>query len=305
MKHGLYTVTYSAVWYRGEALTLKEFFARAKELGFQGVELGLKRPHASPLDLDERACEEIREELDRQGLDLAACASYNDFSSPIVERGEVELYFVKGQINLTRALGAKILRLFAAWPGITLRDGVATYDMTRRYIQTHYPDTTYLERWNLVKEGLREAATYAEEAGVVLALQNHIPIINTYQDMLAFVREVDSPALKACLDCPLLRPRDGDADYVAQAVRDTGALQVHSHYGGEFYRDEQGAAQLDGQTNYPAFVEALKEIGYDGYICYEFCHPCVDEQHNAAGVERVDEQTRMAAEYMSRVIAEA
>jgi sugar phosphate isomerase/epimerase len=305
MKVGLYSVTYAGVWYRGKALRLSQFIARAKELGFDGVEIGLKRPHGSPLDLDEKACERIGKELDRQGIELAACASYNDFSSPIPEHREVELYFLKGQIRLTRSLGAKILRVFAAWPGITIRDGVGTYDMTRRYAETHYADATYLERWRFVREGLREAAQYAGEAGVILALQNHAPIIRTYEDMLAFVREVGSPHMKACLDCPLLRPRDGDADYVSRAVRDTGDLQVHSHFGGEFHRGKRGRAELDGETNYPAFVKALKEIGYKGYLCYEFCHPCLDAKHQPAGMERVDEQTRMACEYMRRVIAAA
>jgi sugar phosphate isomerase/epimerase len=305
MKLGLYSVTYSGVWYRGRALTLSEFIARAKQFGFDGVEIGLKRPQASPLDLNEKACDGIRKELSRQEVELAACASYNDFSSPVLEDREVQLHFLRGQIKLTKALGAKILRVFAAWPGITFRDGVATYDMTRRYIETHYPDTTYLERWNFVKEGLKEAAGYAEEAGVVLALQNHAPIIRTYEDMLAFIREVDSPFVKACLDCPLLRPRDGDAEYVAQAVRDTGALQVHSHFGGEFRRNQQGQVQLDANTNYPAFVRALKGIGYDGCLCYEFCHLCLDDRHQVAGIDRIDEQVRLAAEYMSQVIATA
>jgi len=305
MKVGLYSVTYSGLWYAGAPLSVEEFISGAKELGFQGVELALKRPHASPVDVDEKGCERIRQALDRQGVELAACASYNDFSSPVLERREADLYFVKGQIELVRALGAGILRVFAAWPGVTLRDGIGTYDMTRRYVQAHHPDTTHLEKWRFVREMLREAAGFAEEAGVTLALQNHEPIIERYTDMLAFIREVDSPALKACLDCPLLRPRAGEPEYVAHAVRDTGELQVHSHFGGEFHRDEQGRAQLNENVAYPAFVEALKEIGYDGYICYEFCHPCLDDKHDPAGVEKVDEQSRMAAEYMRRLIDEA
>lgn len=305
MKIGLYSVSYSAVWYRGEALSTEDLIGRAKDLGFDGIELGLKRPHASPLDLDERGCEEILAELDRQGMELAACAGYNDFSSPVVEHREVQLHFLKAQIELTRMLGARILRVFAAWPGITMRDGLATYDIVRRQLPLQWPDTTNLEKWYFVRDGLREAADMAAAAGIVLALQNHLPVIERYEHMIQFVREIDSPNLKACLDCPLLRPRTGDAEYVAQAVRDTGDLQVHSHYGGEFFRDADGVVQLDGDIAYPAFISALKEIGYDGWLCYEFCHPCLDGKHNPAGIDRVDEQVGMAAEYMRRVIAEA
>jgi hypothetical protein len=52
------------------------------------------------------------------------------------------------------------------------------------------------------------------------------------------------------------------------------------------------------------FIAWAKERGYDGWFCYEFCHPCLDERHEPAGIERVDEQVGMATEYMKRVIAE-
>ena len=36
MRVGLYSVTYSGVWYRGPALSAVEFITRAKECAFQG-----------------------------------------------------------------------------------------------------------------------------------------------------------------------------------------------------------------------------------------------------------------------------
>ena len=41
--------------------------------------------------------------------------------------------------------------------------------------------------------------TLAPVAGVVLALQNHEPVIRDYRDVLAMIREVGSPAFKACI----------------------------------------------------------------------------------------------------------
>jgi sugar phosphate isomerase/epimerase len=58
-------------------------------------------------------------------------------------------------------------------------------------------------------------------------------------------------------------------------------------------------------TNYPAFVKALVEIGYKGYLCYEFCHPALNERHEPAGIEKVDEQAQFAMEYMRKVLLEA
>ena len=146
----------------------------------------------------------------------------------------------------------------------------------------------------------------AEKAGVTLALQNHRPIITHYQDMLDLICEVNSPALKACLDAPLLKEQDDD--YVAKAVRETGDLQVLSHYGGEW--EEKGGEVVLSRwyysagrpTNYPTFVKALKEIGYTGYLCYEFCHPALVD-HTLQGLDFILKQVSMAARYMRKLVA--
>lgn len=55
----LYSITYLGVWYRGGSLTWKEVLRRAKDFGFDGVEFDAKRPHANPMDWDERTRREI------------------------------------------------------------------------------------------------------------------------------------------------------------------------------------------------------------------------------------------------------
>ena len=52
MKTALYTVTYNGQFYKGGALSLDEILPRVADMGFDGVEIGAKRPVASPLDLD-------------------------------------------------------------------------------------------------------------------------------------------------------------------------------------------------------------------------------------------------------------
>lgn len=204
MKVGLYSITYLGIWYEGPALKVKEFIHKAKELGFDGIELDGKRPHANPMDLDQRARDDIREECERLGLEIPAIASNNDFSSPVPEHRECQLLMVRQQARLAADLGARVVRLFAAWPGVTYRDGLALYEEARQGWERAYPDVPRLERWRLVRECLEEAAAIGEEYGVVMALQNHAPIIRHYQDTLDLVREVSSPWLRVCLDAPLL-----------------------------------------------------------------------------------------------------
>ncbi|GAI24617.1 unnamed protein product [marine sediment metagenome] len=53
IKVGLYSITYSGIWYKGGHLTIKDMIRKAKALGYDGIEIDLKRPHGFPLDLDE------------------------------------------------------------------------------------------------------------------------------------------------------------------------------------------------------------------------------------------------------------
>jgi sugar phosphate isomerase/epimerase len=123
------------------------------------------------------------------------------------------------------------------------------------------------------------------------------------------VAQVDSPAFKACLDVPLFTCQD-DA-WVYQAVRAAGPLQIHTHFNGEFQRDADGRvveksipAYKRGPVNYPTFVRALKEIGYTGYHCFEFCHEALDGRMVAQGREYVDEQAALALEYLRDIMVE-
>lgn len=311
MKVGLYSITYLGVWYDGPALTFEEFVKRAKAYGYAGIELDGKRPHGNPLDLDPRTRERMRNVLAREGIEIPCVAANNDFSSPIPEHRECQLLMVRELARLAADLGAKVVRLFAAWRGIVMRNGLATYDLVHGDFYTferQYPYATWLERWNFVKECLKEAAAFGEEFGVVMALQNHAPLIRHWKDCYDLVREVNSPWLKVCLDLPLLGRYDGE--WVRQAALTVGDLQVHSHFGGEFYRDGAGRVQPKpwsfGQSlpDYGYFIRLMKEVGYDGYFCYELCHPVLSDAHEPLGLDYVDEQAQLAQEFMGTLLKE-
>lgn len=309
MKVGLYSITYLGIWYDGPALTFDDFVKRAKEYGYSGIELDGKRPHGNPMDLDQRARDRMRNTLEREGVEIPCVAANNDFSSPVPEHRECQLLMVRELARLAADLGAQVVRLFAAWPGVVMRDGIATYDLVRSDFYTferQFPHATRLERWNLVKACLKEAAAFGEEFGVVMALQNHAPLIRHWRDCYDLVQEVNSPWLKMCLDLPIMCSYD--EEWVRQAVLTVGDLQVHSHFGGEFYRDDEGRVQIKSfrfgrpLPDYAGFLTLMKEIEYDGYFCYELCHPVLSDTHEPLGIEYVDEQARLAQEFMSALI---
>src|SRR5579864_2193030 len=208
MKVGLYSITYLGLWYRGEALALDDLIRRAREFGYDGIELDGKRPHANPLDFTASRCAELRRQAAGEGIEIYALAANNDFSSPIPEQREAQIAYVRELIRLASVLGAKLVRVFAAWPGVTVQNGIGRYDIARGLWQKAHEAFSDEEIWAWCREGLAECARYAAGTGVVLALQNHPPVIHTHADMLRMIREVASPALKACLDAPLVAKYD-------------------------------------------------------------------------------------------------
>jgi sugar phosphate isomerase/epimerase len=314
MKIGLYSISCSGVWFNDRpALTVEEFVDTAKKYGYEGVEIDLKRPHGSPLDLSPARCKEIKDYVAIQGLEMAGMSANNNFASPVAEHIENELLMVREQIRVTKDLGASELRLFVAWRGVTSRNGIANYEVTAKY-GTYYDSLNYEIKLRAV-EAFKECAKWAEDAGVILALQNHHPIIHTYKDMLAFVEWVDSPNFKCCLDAPCLgwtEKMQAD-DYVRQSVLDTGDLQVLSHANAEFKQNDDGSVTMipfdpnrqPVLTNYPVFIKALKEIGYEGYINYEFCHMPFQGGKVLGYNDYIDDQIRMAQIYFRDLVDNA
>jgi len=314
MKVGLYSISCSGTWFKDRpALTVEEFIDTAKKFGYDGVELDLKRPHGSPLDLDEKRCAEIRAYAEKQGLEICGCAANNNFASIVPEHIENELLMVREQIRVTKQLGAPVLRVFACWRGIVKKNGVATYEIPSQY-HTYYGALDYELRLSIVN-CLKEAAKWAEEAGVVLALQNHHPIIEEYTDMLDIVKWVDSPWVKCCLDAPCCgwtAEHQSDA-YMTKAVHDVGDLQMISHANAEFVERPDGTIEMISfdphqqpvLTNYPAFIRALKEVGYEGYINYEFCHMPFQGGKVLGYKDYIEDQIRIAQKYFRGLIENA
>jgi sugar phosphate isomerase/epimerase len=310
MKLGLYSITYLGLWYRGPALTLEQVIERAARFGYDGVEIDGKRPHGNPLDLSAGRCRELQRRANDAGIALYAVAANNDFSSPVPEHREAQLVYLRELIRTTADLGARTLRVFAAWPGVTVSADGASYLVARQVWREAHLRVDPETAWQWCCEGLAEAARFAGEAGVTLALQNHAPVTNNPAEMLRMIREVGSPYLKACLDAPLAAKQEITS--MRDAARSVAGLQVLSHFGGEYEREPDGSVAgfvrhpdmtLTRENYYAEFAEGMHDIGYGGYTGYELCHPLPPVNGRPAGLEFADMNAQLAAEYMRPIIA--
>ena len=313
-KVGLYSITFLGVWYKGDALSLDEMIPKAKELGYDGIEIDGKRPHGNPLDMPTARCKEIKAKANDLGLEIYAVSANNDFSSPVPEYRECQIVYLRELMRMTSDLGVNPLRVFLGWPGVTLHPDGGSYDIAwsiwKHAHQLFEPE----QIWDWCRDGLIESAKYAGDYGVTLALQNHRPVVNNWRDMMRMLKEVDSPNLKACLDAPIMA--DKSPENMMEAAQAVKGLQILSHFGGEFGKDasgrvvdiqenhfsEDGEPEKKVEVYYPHFIEAMNSIGYDGWYSYELCHPLPVVNHQRVGIDFVEESARNACTLMKSML---
>lgn len=309
MKFALLSVSYSGLFYDGQPVSLTDQIRKASEIGFDGFSIETKRPIASPLDLSKSDRSQIRTVAEEEGIEICAIESMSNFASPVMEVRENNLAMMREIFKLAHDLNVDVVKVFAAWAGIKDdQPGPAVYEEyeTSNYYDQQYPED--LRRWNRAVKGIREVAGWADDLGITLALQNHLPVTSPgYEDALSMMNEVDRKNVKLCLDVPLFYERQS-SEYIKESVEKCGHDIIHSHYGAwDFTFDDSGNIERDisaafgGYINYEDYVRELINIGYDGYMVSEYCNPPVVD-HEIHGVAEVDRATKAGLKYIKEIV---
>lgn len=309
MKFALLTVTYAGLFYKGKALSVEQQIRKAGQLGFEGLAIETKRPVASPIDLSKEDRRRIKLLAADEGVELCAVESLSNFSSRLSEERENNLAMMRSVLELASDLGVTLVKVFASWPGMIDDEQplamYAPYDRGNYFKPLSPPD---LLPWTRAVAGIREVASWAEDMGITLVLQNHAPVLTPgYEDTLEMMEEIDRKNVKLCIDVPLFFDRQ-KSDYVREAVRKCAPHLLYTHYGAwNFSESAEGEIIQDpapthgGKINYEAFVEELQRVGYNGYLASEYCLPVI-RRHAIAGVEEVDLATVRAMKYMKNLV---
>jgi sugar phosphate isomerase/epimerase len=294
VKTCLHSVSYAGVW-RGQAkLTLDEFLVKAKELGFDGVEIVAKRPHLSPLDYDAAARKKLRARIDELGLTLVCLAGYTDFTAGVDKPGiphvEIQAAYVGQIAELARDLGTDMVRVFTGYerPGVPF-------------------DTQYA----LVADGLKLAGKEAAKYGVTLAVQNHHDIGIHHDTMHWLLTEVNQPNVLAGFDAWSPTLEGLDPAQIRDAIVKMKPFIVHTtvadyvrlpryRYDNALTNYLQADAVLravpvgKGIIDYKSFLTTLKQIGYRGWIAYEMC----EVLDGGGSVENLDRTAKAFLDYV-------
>jgi D-psicose/D-tagatose/L-ribulose 3-epimerase len=131
--------------------------------------------------------------------------------------------------------------------------------------------------WNLAVENLRKVCGMAQDRGLEIALEPlnrfESDLINTAEDAVRLVTDIDHPAAKICLDGFHMNIEEKDA---ATAIKQADGKLIHLQVS-ENYRGTPGT----GSTNWQAYKEALDDVDYQGGIAIESFTPEVKELASA------------------------
>jgi len=111
----------------------------------------------------------------------------------------------------------------------------------------------------------RSLAPYAASRGVCLCIeplsQQETNFINTAEQGRRLVDAVDHPALQLMLD---VKAMSAESEPIAQIIRDSAPCLRHFHA-----NDANRLGPGFGDTDFHPIAEALREIGYEGFVSVE------------------------------------
>ena len=293
----LHSVSYLGIW-RGQAqLTLDQFLVKAKELGYENVELVAKKPHLSPLDYDAEARKKVKARMQELGIKAVCLAGYSDYTAgaekPGIPSAEINAIYVGELARLAKDLDIPYVRVFTGYE----RPGVP-FDV----------------QWGVVVQGLKMSSRKAAEYGVTLVVQNHHDIAIHPDATHWLIREVNEPNCKAAFDAwsPALQGINGKE--LAQAVHKMAPYMVYTtvadyvkHPRARYdatltnYLKQEDVIRAvpigTGFIDYKSFFEALKQVGYQGYVAYELC----EVLEGGGSLGNLDRAARKFLDYMREI----
>jgi D-psicose/D-tagatose/L-ribulose 3-epimerase len=240
------------LWAERFDLSALKLIKKAKDLGFDGVEIPL-------MELDVIDLKETKKELKRHnvealgsmGLPLEMDIASNDEAT---RRRGIE--FMKRCVGVTSELGGDAINgvIYTAWGKITGKARTET-------------------EWNHSVQSLKEICRFAKSFGVTLGLEpvNRFEtyFLNTAADAVKLAKAVGEPNIKVHLDTFHMNIEEKN---FYQPIKDVGDLLWHMHC----CENDRGMAGT-GHVDWDGVFRALSEIGYDRWIVVESFTPDMEK----------------------------
>lgn len=181
----------------------------------------------------------LRRQAATRHLTLSSVTIGNNFGLPTREEREAQLAYLRQWLEVARALGSPLLRIFAGWPRPAGDE----------------------RRWDEMIDCLKQSCVYAEQTGVLLSLENHNHggFVRVAEDALRIFEQVGSDWLRLNLDT-------GNYLDGLRSIELTTPWAVHVHA----KLHDVAADGSERTLNYGEILAILKRANYRGFVSLEY-----------------------------------
>lgn len=223
-------------------MMLGDWVQMALELDLDGIEM--YKPYLREYEQNVDSMSRISDMIHTAGLGVSMFTSYADLSIPESAERDRQIASIRWDVDAAVIFQTNIIRLTAGgW-----REGQIAEETLR-----------------LVAKGLKISLDYAEEKGVMLALEDH-PVVGTkITDFMRILELVNDERLKINLDTSNPMESGDNAIELAKLVKER---VVHLHVS-DRSPDLQHQVAGEGAVDFISIFHILKNAGYDGWLSLE------------------------------------
>ena len=282
--------------------TLNYTLKNLSRLGYDGVEVDCAHMKSTRLwELPSSQRKILRKSIEDLGIELEALSCHNhilgegaSFTSADRRAKQLNMEFNERVMDIAKEFGSKVVTTHVPSPKAKAPDLLPGMPMEwyTRDEETRAP--TYIARPSyteedraLIVQGLGECADYAEDRGIIFAVEVYDPW-DFWKDV---IKDVSSSALGLNLHLAQVWAASLREDGVVtepslpKALKEIGSLLVHTHlmdyvavaeipYRPHYLLSVPGPAIVEvapgaGQCDWMSFFKALDDIGYEGYLTVE------------------------------------
>lgn len=256
---------------------LSEVFSMAADLGFEGVEVTIADIGAITPNITAEECAVIVEQAKVAGIQLPSLASGYGWMYPVTSADaairQKGIEITKASLRVAKDLGLDAILMV---PGI----------VDSEFIDGHL-GTPYDVAYDNIFAAMDELKITAEELGVTIGIEN---VWNQFflspLELRDFIDKVGSPNVGSYFDVGNVIY----SGYAEQWINILGSRITKVHFK-DFKREvatiDGFCDLLDGDVNYPAVIQALRAVGYNGAVTAEFFNVEADLPKLSAAMDRI------------------
>jgi L-ribulose-5-phosphate 3-epimerase len=244
--------TYSYWHFDKVKYPIEKVIENAARLGFDGVEI-LHRQMESE---DRKYVNNLKRMAFSLGLDLFFLSIHQNFVSPDQAKRQQHIDHTKRCIDLAQQLGCPAIRLNSGrWGTIPEFQKMLDAGGKEAPIEGYTDDDAF--KWCI--ESINECIPHAEQAGVIMALENHWGLTTSVDGLLRIFKGVNSPWL--CINLDTGNFVGDPYPQLEKLAPHAIVVQAKTYYGGGVYYTRE--------LDYNRIAKILRNANFKGYVSLE------------------------------------